>query len=255
MHPRRQEILDLVRARRHVGVLALARRFNVTPITIRRDLNELEHLGHLRRAHGSAVATEASVVQFAFAARQRANALLKRAIAREAARLVQPGQTVALDTGSTTLELARALSGVERLTILTTSLAIAAALHPQERLEVVLLGGTLRRRDPDLAGPLTEQNLRLFRVDIAFIGADAMSEDGLFTADMNVARCTQAMAQHAASAVLVADSSKFARSALFRFAGWDEIDAFVCDDGLDEARARRLRRQVPRVLLASTEAA
>ena len=100
--------------------------------------------------------------------------------------------TVALDTG-TTLEVSNAIAGIENLTVLTSSLAIASTLYARDTINLVLLGGKARRGSPDLAGWLTEENLKHFRVDVTMVGADGADRDGLYTNDESIARVTQAM--------------------------------------------------------------
>lgn len=166
-NPRHAAIRRALAVEGEVRVRALARRLGVTPITIRRDLVALETAGVLRRTHGGAVPTRLGVMDLASRERGDREADRKRAIAREAARLVRPGMAVSLDTGTTTLELARALPDVRGLTVLTSSLAIAAVLYPRDNVQLVVLGGTARKTRPDLYGDLTEENLNRFRVDLA----------------------------------------------------------------------------------------
>ena len=190
-------------AEQSVGVLA--HRFGVTPMTIRRDLDALERQGMVLRTHGGAVLARPGIVEFRFAERRRTHASQKQAIARAVAGIVRPGMKITLDTGTTTLEVARAIAGVPEITVLTTSLAIASVLYACEHIELVLMGGTVRKNDPDLSGVLTEQNLRCFHVDLAVLGADAVSAEGVYTTDMGIARGSQAMMVGAQRKVLVAD--------------------------------------------------
>jgi DeoR/GlpR family transcriptional regulator of sugar metabolism len=247
---RAQRILELLDARDEVGVAELSRRFGVTTMTIRRDLSALERDGHVTRTHGGAVLAAPSVARFAFRERQQTHIPEKRAIARLAARRVEPDMTVILDTGTTTLELARELVGIPRLRVLTSSLAVASALFAHENLELVLLGGTVNRGSPDLSGPLTEENLAAFRADLAFIGADAVDRRGLYTASQQIARVTKAMIAGAARTVLVADSSKFGNTAFVRFARWAGIDAVVVDQRLADSHRRWLSKAVSDVATA-----
>lgn len=251
MNKRQADILDLLQTEREATVTALADRFGVTPMTIRRDLGRLERTGRLRRNHGSATLSKAGVIEFTFHEKGRKHAAEKEAIARQIAKLVRPGAVVCLDTGTTTLEVARQIAGIENVTVLTTSLAIASVLHPYENLNVILLGGTVRRNSPDLTGPLTEQNLKTFRVNLSVIGADAATQDGVFTTDMNVARVTQAMMAAAESKVLAVDSSKFGATALYRFAGWDDFDQVVTDERLSDEQRRWLEKAAQSVVYAS----
>ncbi|MDD4888940.1 MAG: DeoR/GlpR family DNA-binding transcription regulator [Phycisphaerae bacterium] len=232
----------MIRRRRHEIILArlaernaveaeqLAREFDVDVVTIRRDLASLAGRGLLVRTHGGALPAPRGRVEFTFQQHHQAHEAEKAAIARQAAALVQPGMSISLDTGSTTLAVARRLAHVSRLRVLTSSLAIAAELCRCDNLELVLLGGTVRKDSPDMFGVLTEENLRRFRVNVAFIGVDAASPDGLFTTDANVARVSAAMIDGAQRSVVVADSSKFAATAFVRFAGWDRISDIITDD-------------------------
>ena len=147
---RREEILDLLGVRDELTVTELAERFAVTPMTVRRDLDALANEGRVTRTHGGAILAAPSVARFAFQERRLTRQAAKRAIARAAAERVEPGMTVILDTGTTTLELAKILVGVPDLRVLTTSLAIASALFAQKRMELILLGGTVSAASPDL---------------------------------------------------------------------------------------------------------
>ncbi len=244
---RLQDILHLLAAQREVAVAELTRRFRVTPMTIRRDLDALAQAGKVTRTHGGALLAAPAVVAFEFDARRQTRLAEKEALARAAVALVAPGMTVMLDTGTTTLAVARALAGIRKLKVLTTSLAIASALHAREGLELVLLGGQVNRGSPDLSGPLTVDNLRAFRADLAFLGADAADARGLYTSSLAIAQVSRAMIQSAQRAVLVADSSKFGRTSFARFAGWDALDRVVLDAGIAPRELRWLRRAGPQL--------
>lgn len=241
---RRQRILEALAGKAEVGVAALAARCRVTEMTIRRDLAELERQGRLTRTHGGAMLAAPAMVAFAFQRRQQVHLAEKTAIAREAARLIRPGSTVILDTGTTTLEVARQLGGVPGLKVLTNSLAIASALLAHPDLELVLLGGTVSAHSPDLTGSLTEDNLASFRADLAVIGADAVDARGLYTSSQPIARVSRAMIANATQTLLVADSSKFGSTAFTRFAGWAQIHLVLTDDGLPVAARRWVRKAV-----------
>ena len=239
---RHQQILEMLAGREAVGVSELTARFRVTAMTIRRDLEILEQQGSLTRTHGGAILAAPAVVAFAFSERQQSHLAEKAAIARVAARLVKPGMTVILDTGTTTLEVARALRGIAGIKVLTSSLAIASALLAHDDLELVLLGGTVSARSPDLSGPLTEDNLGAFRAELAFIGADAVDARGLYTSSQQIARVSRAMIANASRTLLVADSSKFGKTSFARFAGWNQIEGIITDSGMAAASRRWLGR-------------
>lgn len=251
MNSRRQAILEQLRGGREIAVEQLARQYGVSPITIRRDLDALALEGPITRTHGGAMLSRAGVVEFSFLQRTQEQVDRKRAIARYIAGIVQPGTTVVLDTGTTTLEVARALAGTANLRVLTSSLAIAAALHAQEHLELVLLGGCVRHTSPDLSGPLTEENLRQFRPDMAILGADALDREGAYTCDLGVAGISRAMIACARESWLVVDSTKFARQAFVRFATWDRIGHLVTDEGVSKKDRKWAAKAVGTLHLAA----
>ncbi|HEY1107107.1 MAG TPA: DeoR/GlpR family DNA-binding transcription regulator, partial [Opitutaceae bacterium] len=145
-----------------VSIAALAEEFDVSEMTIRRDFAALEEKSHVQRTHGGAVLTERMILEFDYRERREHNRAAKCAIAAEARMLVQPGQRLILDSGTTTLELAALLKDGERLTVITPSLAVASELQHAAGVEVILLGGVIRRGSPDLTGPVTEHCLELF---------------------------------------------------------------------------------------------
>jgi DeoR/GlpR family transcriptional regulator of sugar metabolism len=246
------KILEALAGREEVSVAELTERFQVTSMTIRRDLDILEQQGRITRTHGGTRLAAPSIVAFKFQKRRQSCLAEKRAIARAAAELVKPGMTVILDTGTTTLEVARALGGIPQLNVLTSSLAIASALLAYSNLELVLLGGTVSKNSPDLSGPLTEDNLAAFRADLAFIGADAVDARGLYTSSQQIARVSRAMIANARRTILVADSSKFGKTAFVRFTGWEKIDCLLVDDGLDKSTQQWVGKAVKDVTLAPT---
>jgi DeoR family transcriptional regulator of aga operon len=243
-HPRLGKILEMLAREGEVSVQQLSERFGVTSMTIRRDLETLEQQGQLTRTHGGAVFSQRAVIEFAFLERGRARQAEKQAIAREAARLIEPGMTLVLDTGTTTLEVARALAGVPDLTVLTSSLAIASAMHAYGNIELVLLGGTVRRRSPDLMGALTEENLERFRVNMAILGCDGADASGVYTTELSIARVSRAMINSAQNVVLVADSSKFERTSFVRFATWNQIHRVITDEEMPPAERKWLTKAV-----------
>lgn len=247
MNTRQAEILERLSRAGEVTVGALSERFDVSPMTIRRDLAQLERRGRLVRTHGGAVLSRTGVIEFAFQGKARTHAAEKRAIAREIAARIEPGMAVTLDTGTTTLEVARAIAGTAPLTVLTSSLAIASVLYAREGIELVLLGGVARKGSPDLSGPLTEENLRRFRAHVAVLGADGAGREGVYTTDVGVSRVSRAMIEGADRVLLAVDSSKFETTAFVRYADWSEVDDVVTDAGLRPETRRWLTRAGPRV--------
>ncbi len=251
MNLRQTKIVDMVTENGEVFVQDLSKRMGVTTMTIRRDLDALEREGRLIRTHGGAVLSSAGIVEFSFKKKGEDNAAAKNAIAREVVTLVKPGFTVALDTGTTVLEVARSIAGIRDLRVLTSSLVIASALYARDNIELVLLGGKARRGSPDLTGWLTEENLKHFRVDAAVLGADGANRDGVFTSDESVARVSQAVISCAATTVLAVDHSKFERPSFLKYATWKDIDHVVTDSGIEPEVAKWLGRVARKVHYAT----
>jgi DeoR/GlpR family transcriptional regulator of sugar metabolism len=254
VNPRLQDILDHLSQHGEASVRELSELFGVSEMTVRRDLTALEREGHILRTHGGAVRSNEGIVEFAFRRRGRQYAAEKRAIATAAGDYVSPGMSLTLDTGTTTLEVAKRIATQTRLTVLTSSLAIAATLYAHEHIELILLGGRARRGNPDLSGWLTEENLKRFHVDLAVIGADGAGPAGVYTTDVDVSRVSQAVLSGARRTMLAADHSKFEQTAFVKFAEWDKIDVVVTDDQLPHETRGWLESAVGEVRYAPVRA-
>jgi DeoR/GlpR family transcriptional regulator of sugar metabolism len=250
MNLRHRLILDWLQGGEELAVAELAARLDVATMTVRRDLQALEDAGKLVRTHGGAVLSRPGTVEFTFGRRQETCRAQKQAIARLACARIRPGMAISLDTGTTTLAVARALAGVRNLRVLTSSLAVASVLYPCDGIELILLGGQTRTDSPDLYGELTEANLTRFHVDLAVLGADALTRDGLYTTHPDISRVSAAMICHAEQRLVVADSSKLGRTAFIRFAAWSDVDALVTDAGADAENRRWLEETGVRVSYA-----
>lgn len=187
--------------------------------------------------------------EFQFLERTRRQAAEKEQIAEVAASLVAPGESVLLDSSTTTLAIARKLPAISNLTVVTTSLPIASELFGRPGIEVILLGGALRNDSPDLCGALTDANLDVIRADIAFIGVDAVGHDGrLYNRSPEVGRMLRRMADSAERVYAVADHTKIGGHELMRFADVRDWFGLITDDGLDRAILLRLRKAGLRIL-------
>lgn len=251
MNSRQKKILDLLTKAGEVSVQELSKRLDVAAMTIRRDLNDLEQQSSLIRTHGGAVIASAGIVEFAFMRKGEEHGAEKHAIAGAAAAMISPGMAITLDTGTTCLEIAKALTGVERLTVLTSSLAIASVLYARDNIDLVLLGGRARKGNPDLSGWLTEENLKHFHVDMALLGADGVDRTGVYTTDDAVARVSRGMIAAAECAVLAVDHSKFEAASFLRFAAWSDFDQVITDAGLTREHRQWLRKASKEVTYAA----
>ena len=236
----RQELLKVD----EVAIDDLADRFDVSGMTVRRDLELLEARGDVIRTHGGAALARRLTFEFSFRQRQNRNGGAKSRIAERAADHIRDGQAVILDTGTTTLEIARRILGRRNVTVITTSLAIVSTLQFAAGLRVVLLGGFLRGGSPDLHGPLTEQNVEMFRADIAFMGADAVDLEGnTYADDLQVVNLDRKMAENANQVIVVADSSKFGRTGMCRIFSSEDYSLIISDTGIGRDVRKRFSKQ------------
>lgn len=234
---RRQEISKLVRERGSVQVVALAERYAVSMQTIRKDLHFLAQKGIAERSYGGAIATDAVNIasEPALEAKQAINIEEKSRIGALAATMVEPGDSVVLDSGTTTLQIAYHLPDDESITILTNDLDILCVLSRKERIRVVMLGGALRRRNHAFYGAQTEGALNDLHVDKLFLGVDGFDiERGITTHYEPEAMLNRKMVKAARQVIAVTDSSKFGKVCLHRILSVDEIDDLVTDAGRGE---------------------
>lgn len=242
---RMTELAELLSRQENVSTSELAQHFGVSEMTIRRDLKQLEKSGLALSCYGGAVAARRITMEFNFDERHRTNLKQKERIGAAAADLVKDGQTLILDTGTTTLELARALAKRNiRVSIYTTSLVIASELWGKEHITLYLLGGQVRSGSPDLAGPLAEIVLERVTVDFAFLGSDGIDpQRGSFAADLETARISERMAVCAKRLVVIADSSKLGRPGAVRYAGFDQIDLLITDKAAPKEHLKTLKKR------------
>jgi len=241
---RRRQIVGLIEREGEAPVDALAQRFGVSAMTIRRDLQDLAEEGLVLRTHGGAAASSRVSFEFRFLENIRRHAREKGELARVAASRVEPGQSVLLDSGTTTLAIARLLREVPDVRVMTTSLPIASELFGVPGLDVYLLGGQIRHDSPDLCGALTDHSLDVLCADLAFIGADAVDLAGnLYNGSAEVGRMLMRMAEAADRAFAVADHTKIGKRDLMRFADLRQWSGLITDDGLDAEHARQLRER------------
>jgi DeoR/GlpR family transcriptional regulator of sugar metabolism len=241
---RLEKICELMSRNSSVSVAHLSRLFKVTEMTIHRDLIKLEQANAVRKTYGGAVPAERMIFEFDFAARRKANQKAKQAIAREAVKLIKPGNRIILDTGTTTLELAYLLKDFRNLTVITPSLAVASVLQFSKGVQTILLGGIIREGSPDLTGSVTEATLEMFAADIAFQGADGISLTGeMFNADMRIAVVDRKMRQRAAKTYILCDSSKINKTDVASNGTLSEMDALFTDSKIEQKQLAQLRKK------------
>ena len=226
---RQQDILTAARNEGRVGVDALARTFDVTPQTIRRDLNDLCQRGLLSRVHGGAMPAN-SVSNVDYEERRNLASAEKRLIGIAAADLIPENSSVMLNLGTTTEQVARGLTGHSGLVVITNNINVINILNGTPGKELILAGGVVRQADGGIVGEAAVEFIRQFKADIAVIGASAIDDDGaILDYDQREVSVARAILDSARRVILVADHLKFERTAPMRICGLDRVDMFVTD--------------------------
>ncbi len=226
---RQMRILEIARADGRVLVDDLAQRFDVSPQTIRKDLNEMCDQRHLARVHGGAILVSGTE-NVAYTARRVLAQESKQRIAQRAASLIPDATSMFINIGTTTEEVARALIGRDGLLVITNNIHVVSILLDSPHIEVVVAGGMVRRSDGGIVGEATLDLVAQFKVDVAVIGVSAIDEDGaLLDFDYREVRVAQKIIENARKVVLVADSMKFARTAPVRIGHISQVDVLVTD--------------------------
>jgi DeoR/GlpR family transcriptional regulator of sugar metabolism len=245
---RRQEILKMLRAEGALSARAVAERLGVSLATVRRDMSMLHGDGRLHRVHGGAMLGEANEPSFEDVAVTHPEA--KDRLARRAATLVPDGAVVLCDIGTSVHHVAAHLHG-RPLTVVTNSLAVYEELKDDGAIDLVLLGGQVRRNYRSMVGFLTEQALEQVHADVLFLGTSGVRGDGSVmdttTVEVPVKR---AMLRSADRTVLVADGSKFPGSGLARVCGPERLSMLVTDEGADPSTLDVVRQTGVEVVLA-----
>lgn len=238
---RREQIVQLLDARSKILVPELCEHFQVSPATIRTDLRDLESEGRLRRTHGGAIPIGKAGFEMEPKVKQVEHIGEKMRIAAKAAELIEDGDTIALDTGSTTFELAKRLVDRANLTIVTTDLEIARLLENHSDASVILIGGAVRRGFHCTMGPMAVSSLSGLNVDKAFMAANAFSIDkGFTTPNFENVEVKKMMLSIAAESIMLMDSSKIGRISFIKFADMTEIDRLITDTGLNKKTLKTL---------------
>ena len=248
---RRQHVLSLLQRDGRVLVSELSDTLGISRITIRKDLGYLESKGLVQRTHGGALAPQGSaLLDPSLKEKEQHQFKEKERIAAAAVNLVQEGQCVLLDSGTTTTAIARALRRFSRLTVITNAVNIAAELAHTD-FDVILTGGSLRKNSFSLVGPLAEDVLREMHADILFLGVDGFdAKVGLTTPNVLESRVNRAMVHAARRVVAVCDSTKLSRRSLALIVPVTAIHTVISDTHLSEEDVKTLKSAGIEVILA-----
>lgn len=248
------EILEIARKEGKVTVEALADRFGVTLQTIRRDLTELSDAGRLERVHGGAV-LPSGTSNIGYEERRSLNAAAKAAIARACVAQIPEDASVFLNIGTSTEAVAHELRNHKNLLVVTNNMNVAYILNGNSECRTVVTGGTLRRSDGGLIGNLATDTIQQFRFDIAVVSCSALDDGGeMLDFDIEEVGVSQAIIDRSRKVFLVADHSKFQRSAPVRIASLEDVDTFFTDAPLPPALSRRCADWATKVEVVSAEA-
>ncbi|MFB9770310.1 DeoR/GlpR family DNA-binding transcription regulator [Lactiplantibacillus modestisalitolerans] len=242
MNQRNERLLQIVNQRKRIEVNELAALLDVSKVTIRKDLTQLEQRGLLRRQHGVAIINNPNDLKFRLAQ----NYDTKRQIATAAASLIEDNETIMIESGSTCALLAEALAqSGKHVTIITISFFIANYVRDYDNITVMVLGGAYQADAQVAVGPITKATLANFHTNKLFVGVDGYAADyGFYGNDIMRADTVQAMAQNAEQTYVLTDASKFTAPSTVRQLGWQQVNHVITDAQLPTAIARRLRQHV-----------
>ncbi|HBP65766.1 MAG TPA: DeoR/GlpR transcriptional regulator [Desulfosporosinus sp.] len=240
---RKAVILQLMESGKPVKVGDLSQRFEVSESTVRRDLQELENGGLIQRTHGGAISVQ-SGFELSYQEKEIRFYDEKQKIAKAAVELVKDGETVFLDAGTTTLQIAYGLQG-KPVTVATNSMDIAEVFVEDAQVEVIVLGGSLRKNTRSLVGFLTNEMLANLHFDKVFLAANAVDLDlGVTTPNLMEAETKRHMVRAGKEVILVIDHSKLWEKAMCKICSLSEIDLLLTDDGIVEDDVKRLSQYV-----------
>ncbi len=248
---RRERLRELVQARGFASLGEMAASLEVSESTVRRDLEQLEKDGQARRTHGGAFWTGDPDTMRVFETRRDDSWPAKAAIGEVAAAMIEDHDTILLDGGSTTYELARHL--VQRpLQVVTNSLPVAHLLSTSESIDLVMIGGCVRGRTAVTIGPMADAMIESINVGKAFLSVAGVTDRGYFNSNMMLVESEKAMLQSADRTIVVADSSKFGKVSLSRLCGLQDVNTVVTDGNLQTHWKERLVKAGVELVLAST---
>jgi DeoR family transcriptional regulator of aga operon len=249
---RRKKILHLLSESGQVLVNDLSKEFRVSEVTVRNDLDQLEKKNMLIRARGGAIKLETGVgLDQRLADKNKIHYTEKARIGKKAAQLVTEGDTIIIDSGSTTAEMVKNLPDFQDLTVITNALNIASQLMVKPHINMIIPGGYLRKNMLSLVGPQAEKSLRNFNVDKAFLGVDGFdTRNGIFTPNVEEARLNEIMIEISKEVILLVDSSKFKKRSFAFICTIQQIHKVITDDKIPDDDRKRLLDAGVEVIIA-----
>ena len=247
---RRAKILELLEKEGRVFVKNLSELFKVSEVTIRNDLDLLEKRNLLIRMHGGALKVQRVGIDYQLSVKAKRHAAEKRAIGKKAAESINDGETIILDSGTTTEEVAKNLGGFKDLTVITNSLNVAGQLVELPNVRVIIPGGYLRRNSLSLIGSTAEESLKKYYCDKVFIGVDGIdSQYGISTPNVEEAHLNNLMINISREVIVVTDSSKFKQRSFAKIAPITKVNTIVTDKNIPPDEKQNLENLGIKILL------
>ncbi|EGR0771284.1 MULTISPECIES: transcriptional repressor AgaR [Vibrionaceae] len=251
---RRMEIVNVVNRDGKARVEDLAAQFDVSSVTIRSDLSFLEKNGYVVRSHGAAIPNTGVIAELTVHEKRRQNAGIKSLIGQAAAKLIESGDTVILDSGTTTREIATSLKSLEDVVVMTNGLDVAMELASAPGVEVLMSGGVLRKNALSFSGSQAEHSLKNYRFDKVFLGVDGFDlRAGITTHNEQEASLNRLMCEISEQVIAVADSSKFGKRSCHMIREFGNIDTLVTDSDIPEDYVQGLREMKVEVIIVDKE--
>ena len=234
-------IMDMLIQQNSILVTDLSERLQVSSVTIRKDLTELERAKKLYRSHGRAILINPYINNRNVNVKEKLCIDEKRIIGKVAASMITHDDSILIASGTTVHALARSIEADHKLTVITASLQVSELLSGQENIDIIQLGGMLRHSSLSVVGNYAESILSNFFCSKLFLGVDGIDLDfGITTTDMREANLNQVMMRTAQKTIVLADSSKFGRRGFSKIADMDEIDLIITDTNVQPTVAKRI---------------
>ena len=242
---RQKRIMELLRENGSVMVNDLSRDFGVTLETVRRDLEKLEQMDQVRRTHGGAVLFEEAALDLSLEKRSGLNIEGKIAIARKAVKLIRPGDTIFLDSSTTSFYLAKALKEFKNITVITNNLLIVNELQSSDKIKVIAIGGVLDMGNLSFVGEIALRNIEenFFANKVFFSCKGVIPEKGMLESNDVEYQIKSAMIRNSRQKICIADESKLNTVAFIKLAEFSDIDCFITDKPLDEKFKKILKQK------------
>lgn len=253
---RQLDILDRLMKQGVVNVTDLAALLDVSSVTIRKDLTELEKAGKLYRSHGRAILINPFTNNRSVSEKEKLNAEEKEAIGIEAAKLLTPNDSIILASGTTIHALARNIQPIGKLMAVSASLQATEFLARDERIDIIQLGGMIRHSSISVVGQYSEQILAGCSFSKLFLGVDGIDLDyGISTTDMREAELNRVMMQTAQKTIVLADSSKFGRRGFAKISNIEDVDMIITDNHVTSSIIRQVEEMGIEIVIAGQDKA